>query len=78
MFQDKLGYPDKADQEAQPGAGWTPTELTDILQAHSVLARDIWLNGVGFRDVQRALKKGFSFIQLPNWQREKALFVRRG
>ena len=32
----ELGFPDKADQRAEPGSGWTPAELNHILQAHVV------------------------------------------
>ncbi len=35
-LQDELGFPDKADQRAQPGNGWTPAELNHILQSHVV------------------------------------------
>ncbi len=35
-LQDELGFPDKADQRAQPGSGWTPAELNYILQSHVV------------------------------------------
>ncbi len=35
-LQDELGFPDKADQRAQPGSGWTPAELNHILQSHVV------------------------------------------
>ena len=35
-LQDELGFPDKADQRAEPGRGWTPAELNHILQAHVV------------------------------------------
>ena len=35
-LQDELGFPDKADQRAQPGSGWTPAELNSILQDHVV------------------------------------------
>ena len=31
-----MGFPDKADQRAEPGSGWTPAELNHILQAHVV------------------------------------------
>jgi hypothetical protein len=30
-MQDELGFPDKADQRAEPGSGWTPAELNHIL-----------------------------------------------
>jgi hypothetical protein len=33
-LQDVLGFPDKADQRAEPGTGWTPAELNNILSAH--------------------------------------------
>ena len=33
-LQEELGFPDKADMRAQPGSGWTPAELNNILQAH--------------------------------------------
>ena len=33
-LQDVLGFPDKADQRAEPGSGWTPAELNHILTAH--------------------------------------------
>ncbi len=29
-------FPDKADQRAEPGSGWTPAELNHILQTHVV------------------------------------------
>ena len=35
-MQDELGFPDKADQRAEPGRGWTPAELNPTLQAHVV------------------------------------------
>ena len=35
-MQDELGFADKADKRAAPGAGWTPAELNNILQAHVV------------------------------------------
>jgi hypothetical protein len=35
-LQEELGFPDKADMRAQPGSGWTPAELNNILQAHVV------------------------------------------
>ena len=35
-LQEELGFPDKADQRAQPGTGWTPAELNSILQDHVV------------------------------------------
>jgi hypothetical protein len=35
-LQDELGFPDKADQRAEPGSGWTPAELNHILLAHVV------------------------------------------
>ena len=35
-LQDVLGFPDKADQRAEPGTGWTPAELKHILHAHVV------------------------------------------
>ena len=37
-LQDELGFPDKADQRAEPGTGWTqtPAELNHILHAHVV------------------------------------------
>ena len=35
-LQDEMGFPDKADQRAEPGSGWTPAELNHILQAHVV------------------------------------------
>jgi hypothetical protein len=34
--QEELGFPDKSDRRAQPGTGWTPAELNNILQAHVV------------------------------------------
>jgi hypothetical protein len=34
ILQDELGFPDKADQKAKPGSGWTPAELNHILQTH--------------------------------------------
>jgi hypothetical protein len=33
-LQDVLGFPDKANQRAEPGTGWTPAELNHILHAH--------------------------------------------
>ncbi len=35
-LQDELGFPDKADQRAEPYIGWTPAELNHILNAHVV------------------------------------------
>jgi len=35
-LQDELEFPDKADQRAEPGSGWTPAELNHILQTHVV------------------------------------------
>ncbi len=35
-LQDALGFPDQADQRAEPGTGWTPPELNHLLQAHVV------------------------------------------
>jgi hypothetical protein len=37
-LQDQLGFqvPDKADQRAAPGSGWTPAELNHILNAYVV------------------------------------------
>ena len=35
-LQEELGFPDKADKRAQPGAGWTPAEFNHILQDHVV------------------------------------------
>ena len=35
-LQDELGFPDKADQRAEPGSDWTPAELNHILQYHVV------------------------------------------
>ncbi len=35
-LQDVLGFPDKADQRAEPGSGWTSAELNHILTAHVV------------------------------------------
>jgi hypothetical protein len=35
-LQDVLGFPDKADQRAEPGSGWTPAELNHILHEHVV------------------------------------------
>ena len=35
-LQEELGFPDKADQRAEPGSGWTPAELNHILQSHVV------------------------------------------
>jgi hypothetical protein len=31
-----LGFPDKADQRAEPGSGWTPAELNHLLHEHVV------------------------------------------
>ena len=31
-LQDELGFPDKADQRAEPGSGWTPAELKNSPQ----------------------------------------------
>ena len=30
-LQEQLGFPDKIDQRAEPGSGWTPAELNHIL-----------------------------------------------
>ena len=35
-LQDTLGFPDKANQRADHGTGWTPAELNHILNAHVV------------------------------------------
>jgi hypothetical protein len=35
-MQEELGFPDKADKRAQPGTGWTPSELNNILHNHVV------------------------------------------
>jgi hypothetical protein len=35
-LQDVLGFPDKADQRAEPSTGWTPAELNHILHEHVV------------------------------------------
>ncbi len=35
-LQDVLGFPDKADQRAEPGTGWTPAEPNHILHEHVV------------------------------------------
>jgi hypothetical protein len=35
-LQDVLGFPDKADQRAEPGTGWTLAELNHILHEHVV------------------------------------------
>ena len=35
-LQDVLGFPDKADQRAEPGSGWTPAELNHLLHEHVV------------------------------------------
>jgi hypothetical protein len=35
-LQEELGFPDKADKQAEPGTGWTPAELNSILQNHVV------------------------------------------
>jgi hypothetical protein len=35
-LQDVFGFPDKADQRAEPGTGWTPAELNHILHEHVV------------------------------------------
>jgi hypothetical protein len=37
-LQDELGFLYKADKRSEPGFGWTPAELNDILQAHIVEA----------------------------------------
>jgi hypothetical protein len=58
-LQDQLGFPDKADQRAEPGTGWTSAELNQILTAHVV---DCALTTLGcvqwesqlFRGVMRA------------------------
>ena len=55
----KLGFPDKADQRAEPDTGWTPAELNHIHHVHVV---DIALSTFGcvewesqlFRGVMRA------------------------
>jgi hypothetical protein len=42
----ELGFPDKADQRAEPGTGWTQAELNYILDAHvlncALLHLDVW------------------------------------
>ena len=35
-LQDQLDFPDKANQRAAPGTGWTPAELNHILHVHVV------------------------------------------
>jgi hypothetical protein len=35
-LQDVLSFPDKANQRAEPGTGWTPAELNHILHEHVV------------------------------------------
>ena len=35
-LQEVLGFPDKEDERADPGCGWTAAELNHILQAHVV------------------------------------------
>ena len=35
-LQDVLGFPDKADQRAEPGTSWTPAELNHILHVNVV------------------------------------------
>jgi hypothetical protein len=35
-LQEELGFPDKADQRAEPGTGWTAAELHGILHNHVV------------------------------------------
>jgi hypothetical protein len=35
-LQEEFGFPDKADQRAEPGIGWTPAEPNHILHAHVV------------------------------------------
>jgi hypothetical protein len=39
-MQDTLGFPDKADQRAEPGTGWTPAVLHHVLYAHVVIVVD--------------------------------------
>ncbi len=39
-MQDTLGFPDKADQRAEPGTGWTPAVLNHVLHAHVVIVVD--------------------------------------
>ncbi len=39
-MQDTLGFPDKADQRAKPGTGWTPAVLNHVLHAHVVIVVD--------------------------------------
>jgi hypothetical protein len=36
ILQDVLGFPDTADQRAEPCCGWTPAELIHILHKHVV------------------------------------------
>ena len=35
-LQEELGFPDKADKQAEPGTGWTAAELNSILHSHVV------------------------------------------
>ncbi len=35
-MQEELGFPDKADKREEPGTGWTPAELNQILHYHVV------------------------------------------
>ncbi len=48
-LQDELAFPDKADQRAEPGSGWTPAELNRILQSHVVdgALTTFWVCGIG-------------------------------
>ncbi len=70
MYQYVLGFPDKADQRAEPGSGWTPAELNHILAAHVVDSAVTTFGCVEwesqlFRGVMRARCYPF------NWQSRK-------
>ncbi len=56
-LQEEFGSPDKADQRAEPGTGWTPAELNHILNAH-VLLVDGALSTFGCVEWESDLSRG--------------------
>ena len=46
-MQEELGFPDKADKRAQPGTGWTPSELNNIVGPEVVFASSLFGSSFG-------------------------------
>ncbi len=59
-LQDELGFPDKADQRAEPGSFWTPAELHPILQSHVVYGT---LTSFGCVEWESELCRGVMFAR---------------